>query len=68
MATDGNERLDRHYQGESGPMLRIAKLEAQVDTLLNALAQMIRLHTGQTPVVSEIRRKFLETGELPYLK
>ena len=46
----------------------IAKLEAQQETLLNALCEAVRIITGRTPVASEIMRKFVATGELPILE
>jgi hypothetical protein len=46
---------------------RVAKLEADRDTLLNALCAAVERVTGQMPMASEIRRRFLDAGELPAL-
>lgn len=45
----------------------IAKLEAQRETLLNALCESVRIITGQMPISYEIKRRFLESGELPVM-
>ncbi len=46
----------------------IAKLESQRDTLLNALCEAIRIITGRLPIASEIRKRFLISGELPLME
>lgn len=44
---------------------RVRQLESERDALLNALAHAVEIITGQMPIVADIRRRFLETGEVP---